>query len=273
MNQQDWLELTDRVCVVTGAAGGIGAAIAEQACRVGARVALLDRDEAAAQTVAAQLRETGGQAIAIACDASDADSIARAAQAVERELGPCTALVNNAGILRAGALKDIDIDQWNEIIGINLTGYLLTARAFAEPMQKAGGGSMVHIASIASRHPQSQSGAYSASKAGILLLSQQIAVEWAEQGIRSNTISPGMIRTKLSAPFYAVPGIEAARSAMTASRRVGEPLDIANAAMFLLSPRSAYVNASDVRVDGGMSAMLMDMVPRPGYNAPAAATN
>src|SRR3546814_403337 len=121
--------------------------------------------------------------------------------------------------------------------------------------------------------PQSQSGAYSASKAGILLLSQQIAVEWADQGIRSNTISPGMIRTRLSASFYAVPGIEAARSAMTASRRVGEPIDIANAAMFLLSPRSAYVNASDIRLDGGMSAMLMDMVPRPGYNAPVAATN
>src|SRR3546814_4977111 len=100
MNQQDWLKLTDRVCVVTGAGSGIGAAIAEQACKVGACVALLDRDEAAAQALAVQLRETGGEAIAVACDTSDADSIARAAQIVERELGPCTALVNNAGILR-----------------------------------------------------------------------------------------------------------------------------------------------------------------------------
>lgn len=270
MNQQDWLEMTDRVCVVTGAASGIGAAIAEQACKAGARVALLDRDEASAQAMASQLRETGAQAVAFACDTSSADSVAQAAHAVERELGRCTALVNNAGILRAGSLKDIDIEQWNEVIRINLTGYLLTARAFAAAMQQAGGGSMVHIASIASHHPQTQSGAYSASKAGIRLLSQQIAVEWAEQGIRSNTISPGMIRTKLSAPFYAVPGIESRRAAMTASRRVGEPIDIANATMFLLSPRSAYVNACDIRVDGGMGAMLMDMVPRPGYNASAA---
>src|SRR5690606_35422076 len=90
MDQQDWLELSDRVCVITGAASGIGAAIAEQACKAGARVALLDRDETSAQAMASQLRETGAQAAAFACDTSSADSVAQAAHAVERELGRCT---------------------------------------------------------------------------------------------------------------------------------------------------------------------------------------
>jgi NAD(P)-dependent dehydrogenase (short-subunit alcohol dehydrogenase family) len=124
----------------------------------------------------------------------------------------------------------------------------------------------VHVASIASHFPQTASGAYSASKAGVLLLSRQMAVEWGAEGIRSNAICPGMIRTPLSARFYEEPGFEARRAAVTASRRVGEPQDIADVAAFLASPRSSYVNAAELTVDGGMSSMLMDMVPRPGFN-------
>ena len=97
-------------------------------------------------------------------------------------------------------------------------------------------------------------------------MSRQMAVEWGPLGIRSNAICPGMIRTSLSAKFYEVPGFEAKRAAVTASRRVGEPNDIANVALFLASERSAYVNGAELVVDGGMQCMLMDMVPRPGFN-------
>jgi NAD(P)-dependent dehydrogenase (short-subunit alcohol dehydrogenase family) len=128
---------------------------------------------------------------------------------------------------------------------------------------------MVHVASISGHFPQTGSGAYSASKAGVLLLSRQLAVEWGVQGVRSNTLCPGMVRTPLSARFYEEPGFEAKRVAVTASRRIGEPQDIADVALFLASPRSAYVNGADIAVDGGMSSMLMDMVPRPGYNETA----
>jgi NAD(P)-dependent dehydrogenase (short-subunit alcohol dehydrogenase family) len=96
-----------------------------------------------------------------------------------------------------------------------------------------------------------------------------LAVEWGAQGVRSNTLCPGMVRTPLSARFYEEPGFEAKRAAVTASRRIGEPQDIADVALFLASPRSAYVNGADIAVDGGMSSMLMDMVPRPGYNQTA----
>ena len=125
---------------------------------------------------------------------------------------------------------------------------------------------MVNVASISALFPQTGSGAYSASKAGVLLMSRQLAVEWGPQGVRSNAICPGMIRTALSAKFYEEPGFEARRAAVTASRRIGEPQDIADAALFLASPRASYINGTEVIVDGGMANMLMDMVPRPGFN-------
>src|SRR3989344_5392087 len=237
--QQGWLGLQERVCVVTGAASGIGAAIAASLADVGARAALLRRD------------------------------VAGAAERVHVELGTPYALINNAGLLRPGALDQVSLEDWQTVLSINLTGYLLSARAFSPAMRKAGQGAIVNVASIAGVFPQTGSGAYSASKAGVLLLSRQMAVEWGPDGVRSNAICPGMIRTALSAKFYEEPGFEAKRAAVTANRRIGEPQDIADVALFLASPRSAYVNGAELLVDGGMANMLMDMVPRPGFNRAA----
>lgn len=261
-----WLGLQGRVCVVTGAASGIGAGIAQALAAAGAKVALLDRNVEGSQAVAAQLNEQGATALSIPCDTTQEAQVQAAADRVARELGTCYAFINNAGLLRSGSLDDVNLDDWNHVLNVNLTGYLLCARTFAKPMREAGVGAMVHIASIASLFPQTRSGAYSASKAGVLLMSRQMAVEWGVHGIRSNAICPGMIRTPLSAKFYEEPGFEAKRAAVTASRRVGEPQDIADVAAFLASPRAAYVNGAELVVDGGMSSMLMDMVPRPGFN-------
>ncbi len=265
----DWLGLAGKVCVVTGAASGIGAAVASGLAEAGAKVALLDRDADGAERHAAALRGTGAQALAVACDVAQPDSVRATARKVQAELGQCHTLINNAGLLRPGNLGDVNLDDWNLVLSINLTGYLLCARAFGEAMRAAGMGSIVNVASISGLFPQSGSGAYSASKAGVLALSRQLAVEWGPQGVRSNAICPGMIRTALSAKFYEEPGFEAKRAAVTASRRIGEPQDIANVALFLASPRSGYVNGAELLVDGGMANMLMDMVPRPGYNRTA----
>ncbi len=269
----EWLELASLVCVVTGAASGIGAAVAQAAAAAGALVALLDFDELGCAKMAESLCAQGWRAIAITCDTSDSASIEAAAGRVLRELGPCQALVNNAGIMRPGSLDTVSLADWNRVIDVNLTGYLLVARAFAAQMRSVGGGSIVHIASISSLFPQTRSGAYSAAKAGVLLLSRQMAVEWGQDRIRSNAICPGMIRTALTADFYAEPGLERRRAAVTASGRIGEPEDIANAALFLLSARSAYVNGAQLDVDGGMGSMLMDLVPRPGYNSAVSAAS
>jgi NAD(P)-dependent dehydrogenase (short-subunit alcohol dehydrogenase family) len=266
---KSWLELDDRVCVVTGAASGIGGSVAERLTQVGARVVLLDRDAQGLRRMQDQLQAKGAKTLAVTCDISDAASVQAAAEKVLSTWGTAYALINNAGLLRSGGLADVSLDEWNEVLAVNLTGYLLCARAFGEAMRAAGEGCIVNVASISGLFPQSHSGAYSASKAGVLQMSRQLAVEWGPQGVRSNAICPGMIRTALSAKFYEEPGFEAKRSAVTASRRIGEPQDIADVAMFLASPRSGYVNGAELLVDGGMSCMLMDMVPRPGYNQTA----
>jgi NAD(P)-dependent dehydrogenase (short-subunit alcohol dehydrogenase family) len=266
----NWLQLDGHVCVVTGAAGGIGQAIAKILADAGARLALLDRDEQKVSELAAQLRGRC-ELVAIACDIGDPSSVSGAAARVQRELGDADVLVNNAGLLRPGGIETIDLEAWNALLQVNLTGYLLCSQAFGRPMLARGSGAIVHVASIAARYPQTWSGAYSASKAAVAMLARQLAAEWGPRGVRSNTVCPGMIRTPLSAAFYKHGDIEARRSAMTASRRIGEPEDIAHVVAFLASPRAGYVNGAELVVDGGLDSMLMDLVPRPGYEAKAAA--
>lgn len=261
----DWLGLAGRVCVVTGGGSGIGEGIARELSAAGARVAVVDRDAAGAARVAAELEGQGAKALAVTCDTTQEADVAAAADAVRRHLGPCAVLVNNAGILRPGALDEVSLETWNAVLAVNLTGYLIAARAFGKDMLAAKRGSIVHISSIAGLNQQPRSGAYSASKAGVLMLSKQLSVEWGALGVRSNVVMPGLIRTPLSATFYADPAFEAKRVAMIPARRIGEPADIANAVAFLASDRSSYVNGGEILVDGGLDGMLMDLVPRPGF--------
>lgn len=261
----DWLGLDGRTFVVTGAASGIGRAIATAASAAGASMVLLDRDGAGAEAVAGVLRAAGSRAIALACDTANAESVSAAAEETLRRAGPCGVLVNNAGILRAGALENLSLADWNETLTINLTGYFLCAQAFGRQMLDAKQGSIVHIASIAGNEPQPRSGAYSASKAGVLVLSRQIAAEWGPSGIRSNAVSPGLIRTPMSEAFYAAPGIAERRAAVVPSRRVGTPEDIAEVVLYLASDRAGYVNGAEIAADGAFNTVLMGLIPRPGF--------
>jgi NAD(P)-dependent dehydrogenase (short-subunit alcohol dehydrogenase family) len=266
-----WLELENKVCVVTGAAGGIGAEIARQFAAVGARVALLDRDEKGAAKVAADIAESGARAIAVACDITDKASVDGAAATVERELGRCDVLVNNAAAVYAAALMDIELDKWNQLMAVNLSGFLLCSQAFGRQMIAAGGGSMVHIASISGSVPQPYSGPYSVSKAGVKMLSRLLAVELGEHGIRSNVVSPAMVRTPMSEVIYADPAVLKKRESILPARRISGPPDIAEVVVYLSSARAGYVTGQDVLVDGGLSAAWLTLVPRPGFEKTDAA--
>ncbi|WP_028209209.1 SDR family NAD(P)-dependent oxidoreductase [Paraburkholderia nodosa] len=263
MKSKSWLSLEERVCVVTGAAGGIGAQIALSLAREGAHVALLDRDRSACAEIVDRIRNEGGKAIAIGCDVADKASVAEAAHESERALGRCNVLVNNAAITLRGALLELDVEHWDRVLAVNLTGALVCAQAFGQQMRAGKSGSMVHVASIAASSPIPAGGAYSSSKAALAMLAQQLAVELADDNIRSNAVSPGLVRTPLSARYYDDPAMLRARTRMVPSRRIAEPQDIADVVLFLASERSGYVNGQELLVDGALGRNVMALVPRP----------
>ncbi len=266
-----WLGLAGRACVVTGAAGGVGAEVARQLAATGARVALLDRDEAALAHTLDTLRSTGATALALHADVTDAASVQRAADAVLAAWGPAAVLVNNAAALYADAVMDISLDKWNQLLAVNLSGYLLCAQAFGRQMKARGGGAMVHVASISGHVPQPFSGAYSVSKAGVKMLSQLLAVELGEYGIRSNVVSPAMIRTPMSEGIYADAGVREQRERIVPAGRISTPADIAEAVSFLVSDRASYISGQDLLVDGGLSQAWLGLIPRPGFEKQDAA--
>lgn len=259
---ETWLGLAGKLCVVTGGAGGLGRAIGAGFAAAGARVALLDLDGAAAGEAAAEI---GG--LGLACDTSSEASVRAAAAEVAARLGAADVLVNNAGILRPGPLATLPLSEWNGMLAVNLTGYLLCAQAFGAAMLERRAGAVVNIASIAASFPQGQSGAYSPGKAAVAMLSRQLALEWGPMGVRSNCVSPGLVRTPMSEPFYQGQGTADARARLVPARRYGMPQDIADAVLFLASPRADFVTGQDLVVDGGLAQITMGQVPRPGFEA------
>jgi NAD(P)-dependent dehydrogenase (short-subunit alcohol dehydrogenase family) len=261
----DWLGLRDKVCVVTGAASGIGRGIALAFAAVGAKVVALDRDADGCARTADEVERAGATAVPIACDVTDQDAVAAAAAATLAAFGRCDVLVNNAGILRPGEVASVSLADWNALMQVNLTAYLTCAQAFGRDMLARGAGALVHIASIAASQAQAFSGAYSVSKAGVVMLSRQVAFEWGPRGVRSNAVSPGLVRTPMSEAFYRAPGVLERREAVVPLRRVGTPADIADVVVFLTSDRARYVTGQEIVVDGGFAHTLMSHVPRPGF--------
>ncbi len=263
-NPPDRYRLDGRVAAVTGAAGGIGAAIAARLAALGARVALLDLPPAL-PALEALRRDLPTDTAALACDVSDAASVAAAAAAVKHRLGPCDILVNNAGVLGAHSPLDaLGLDGWDRVMGVNLRGPFLCTQAFGAHMLDDGGrgGSIVNIGSIAAGKPNA-SPAYSVSKAGVLALTRHTAVEWGPRGVRTNAVSPGFIRTPLSAAHYADPELLQWRVGMVPVRRLGATADIADAVAYLASDAAAFVNGQDLIVDGGfLETSLMHAQPK-----------
>jgi NAD(P)-dependent dehydrogenase (short-subunit alcohol dehydrogenase family) len=261
----DWLGLRDKVCVVTGAASGIGRAIALAFAQAGAKIAAIDRDRDGCMRTVDEATRAGVNAAATVCDVTDETAVAVAASQVTQAFGRCDVLVNNAGILRPGDIATVSLADWNALMQVNLTAYLCCAQAFGRDMLARGAGALVHIASIAASEPQGFSGAYSVSKAGVAMLSRQIAFEWGPRGVRSNTVSPGLVRTPMSEAFYQAPGVLERREQVVPLRRVATPADIADVVVFLASDRARYVTGQEVVVDGGFAQTLMSHVPRPGF--------
>ncbi len=236
--------LQGQVALVTGASGGIGAAICERLHQMGAQVVAADI------SYPAQAAE-GQRMLALHCDIGDPASINAVAERVRSQFGRCDVLVNNAAISSSPQpLENFPVELWDRIFQVNLRGALLCAQALSPMMFSRQAGSIINVASIAAQ-VATQVGAYGPTKAALRALTHQMAVEWGPRGLRANSISPGLIRTPLSEVHYRDEAKLQGRIARIPARRIGRPQDIGDAVAFLASDAAAYVNGQDIVVDGG----------------------
>jgi NAD(P)-dependent dehydrogenase (short-subunit alcohol dehydrogenase family) len=242
--------LDGRVGVVTGAAQGIGRALAAGLTAAGARVVLLDR---AADEVRAAAAKLDG-ASAHAADITDADGVGAAIDAAAGEYGRLDFLVNNAGVRLIEPVMEMSLDGWRRTLDVNLTGTLNCIRAAVPHMRRAGGGRIVNVASVAGILAFSNRAPYNVSKAGIIALTKSVAVELAADGITCNAIAPGVIETPLTREYFSDPELGPKIKANTPLGRWGQTEDLVGPVVFLCGPGADFVQGETLVVDGGWVA-------------------
>jgi NAD(P)-dependent dehydrogenase (short-subunit alcohol dehydrogenase family) len=250
--------LEGRNAIITGGGAGIGLAIARAFGRAGASVAIVDLDAERAEAAEAELRREGITALVRVADVTDGQSVAPAfGDIIDRFGGTLHVLVNNAGIAEFAGLEDSTLESWNHIFAVNVTGAFLCCRA-ALPAMKREGGAIVNMASIAGLIGIPRMPAYCASKAALIGLTRQLAVDYSGQGIRVNCICPGRIAgTELDRWIMALDSeaVTQTKMAKYPIGRFGRPEEIAEAALFLASAESGFVTGTALTVDGGMTAL------------------
>jgi NAD(P)-dependent dehydrogenase (short-subunit alcohol dehydrogenase family) len=244
-----------RVGLVAGAGSGIGRATARLLAERGGAVVAADVDRAAAEETAALVRAAGGRAEGAGCDVTRAEDVEAALAAARRAFGRLDVVVNCAGILRVAPLEATSQREWEEVLAVNLTGAFLLTRAALRVLREGGGGAIVHVASRAAIRAKEGHGAYAASKAGILQLTQMAAVEGAPHGIRVNCVCPGFIDTPMTRRGYDIEAAIAAWNAVCPLGRPGTPEDVARAMLFLASDDAAFITGVALPVDGGRTIL------------------
>jgi NAD(P)-dependent dehydrogenase (short-subunit alcohol dehydrogenase family) len=247
------MRLKGKSALVTGGARGIGFSIATALAREGASVAIADVNAEGANQAATALGQQGGRTIAVTVNVADPSSVAAMVGAVVKAFGQLDILINNAGVGGNTPFLQTTLEEWNRIIGINLTGAFMVAQAAAREMVKAGGGKIVNIASLSGQRGGNGRAAYGSAKAGLELLTKVMAVELAEHNINVNNIAPGAIETEM-AKFAHDAATRAAYNYLIPMTRYGTPEEIADAAVFLCSDESRYVHGHTLNVDGGFRA-------------------
>ena len=239
----------DKVVIITGGAGGIGKETAKLLAKEGAKVVIFDINEERL-TEAKKEIEKYGIVEAIKADVTDFINVSDAVKKVYEKFGKIDVLINNAGITRDGFLSKMDIEDWNRVIAVNLTGVFNTTKAVVPYMLERGKGNIISISSVVGVYGNIGQTNYAASKAGIIGMTKTWAKELGRKGIRANAVAPGFIRTEMTAR---VP--EKVINIMiekTPLGRMGEPEDVANLLLFLSSDESSFINGQIIGVDGGL---------------------
>ena len=249
--------LKDKVAIITGARRGMGKSHALVLAKAGAKVVVSDISEEDCQKVVEEIKKEKGEALAVKCDVTNKEEVANLVKKTMEKFGKVDILVNNAGICQFKPFLELSEEEWDRTLDINLKGYFLCAQAAAKEMVKQKSGKIINIASVAS----GQVGIgfptlahYSASKGGIIALTETLAVELAPYNITVNAISPGMIETPMIAPIKESPEQEKEVLKRIPLGRPGNPEEVSNLVLFLASDASSYMTGSTVVIDGGWLA-------------------
>ena len=240
--------------LITGAAGGFGKAIAERFITEGREVVLLDVEKEKLSQVARELADIG-DVFEYHCDISDPDAVREIIKDVERAGGGLDVLVNNAGITRTSGVADTRIEEWKQVIDVNLTGTFICIRECLPGMINRGYGRIVNLSSIAAYQGGGYSGSphYAASKAGVIGMTHSIAASVAGDGVTCNAVAPGICRTPITEQFLSDKDSERAVRKNIPVGRIGEPNDIARGVNFLAAKDSGYITGHTLVIDGGVS--------------------
>lgn len=244
MSNMNYPDLAGKVAVVTGAGGGIGRAVVAALRKQGVTVVATDRDPAALADVDADRREL---------DVTRPQALHALAQAVSAEHGALDIWVNNAGFMERMPALELDEAGWQRTLDINLKGTFFGAQAAAKQMIPQGGGAIINLSSYAGVKPRPNCADYASAKAGVAHLTQCLALEWSPKGLRVNAIAPGFIETPMSSWMHADAATYAEYIERLPARRLGQPAEIADAALYLASQASTYVTGHVLLVDGGVS--------------------
>ena len=239
--------------LLTGGSRGIGRAIAERLAKPGVRLAVCASSPSSElDGTVACARQNGADVIALTGDLADPSAPAAIVEKASVAFGGLDAVVSNAGVAKPGKLSEIDQADWDRIFSVNVRAPWLLARA-AHPHLAASKGAFVAVASMSGVEPYPGVGAYSPSKAALIMLVRQLALEWADTGARANAVSPGLFLSAMTAPIYANSEMKAAREALVPMHRIGDPArDIGGLIEFLLSPDATYMTGQNILVDGGL---------------------
>lgn len=239
--------------LITGASRGIGRAIARRLAGQGAKLALCASSPSAdLEASVADCRAAGAEVATLSADLVSPDAPQRLVDAAAQRFGGIDGVVSNAGIVKSGPLNTLDLGSWDRVFAVNVRSVWQLARA-AHPHLQASRGAMVAVASMSGVEPYAGTGAYSPSKAALLMLVRLLAQEWAADGVRVNAVSPGLFLSALTQPIYADAQKKAAREALVPMHRIGEPAqDLAGVVEFLLSTDATYLTGQNIVVDGGL---------------------
>ncbi len=251
-------DLSGKVAIITGASRGIGQAIAEAYVEAGAMVALSSRKQEGLDPVAAGIRANGGEAIAIAAHNGDKTALQALANAVLEQYGRIDILVNNAATNpHFGTLLEAEDSMWQKTIEVNLMGNVWLTQAVVPTMRQNGGGKIINVASVNGLRPGRMQGIYSITKAGVINLTQTLAMELASDNIQVNAIAPGLVKTKFARAIWDNDVIMEEMLRRTPAGRIGEPEDIAGIALYLAAPASNFATGQVYVVDGGVTIPMI----------------